>query len=132
MTTSGRDSLDPFLKTSFSSFVHYFSGIITYEDVNNHKPSPEGYKLALELSKKSFKNCIAIEDSSIGVKAAKAANLNCLLTLPPWSRDAQAISRQANACVNGLGNSKNPSKIIYGKKLNSNYVDVEYLSDILN
>ncbi len=132
VTTSGRDSLEPFLRTSLSSHLKYFSGIITYEDVSKHKPFPDAYQLALQLSKKSAGNCIAIEDSSIGVKAAKAANINCLLTLPPWAHSIQSINRNANACVNSLGNVDKPSKLIYGKKLISNNVDFNYLSNIIN
>ena len=132
VTTSGRDSLEPFLKTSLSSHLNCFSGIVTYEDVSKHKPSPDAYKLALQLSKKSVVNCIAIEDSLIGVEAAKAAKLNCLLTLPPWAASDKNISTKANACVNSLGNASNPAKVVYGKKLISNNVDLSYLTKIIN
>ena len=132
VTTSGRDSLDPFLKTTLSSHVNYFSGVITYEDVTRHKPFPDAYELALKLSKKSQFNCIAIEDSMIGVEAAKAANLNCLLILPPWTSSNQKITRKANACLNSLGNFDNPSELIYGKNLISNHVDYDYLTKIIN
>ena len=77
-------------------------------------------------------NCIAIEDSMIGLEAARAANLNCLLTLPPWSNSYKKYSRKANACVNSLGNDNNPSKLIYGKELNANNIDFEYLTNIIN
>ncbi len=132
VTTSGRNSLEPFLKKSLSSHLNYFSGFITYEDVSRHKPFPDAYKLAIKLSKKSQYNCIAIEDSKIGVDAAKAANLNCLLILPPWTSSNQKITKKANACLNCLGNSDNPSKLIYGKKLISNHVDFDYLTNIIN
>ncbi len=132
VTTSGRGSLEPFLNTTLSSRLHSFSEIITNEDVKKHKPFPDAYNLAIELSKKSHFNCLAIEDSMIGVEAAKSANLNCLLTLPPWSSSIQNISKKANACVNSLGNSINPSKVIYGKKLTSNMVDLSYLTQIIN
>ena len=132
VTTSGKDSLEPFLKTSLSSHKNFFSGIITYEDVSKHKPYPDAYKLALQLSKKSEVNCLAIEDSMIGVESAKAANLNCLLTLPPWSSSNQNISKKANACVNSIGSINNPSKLIYGKELITNNVDYEYLTAIIN
>ncbi len=132
VTTSGRDSLEPFLKTSLSSYISNFSGIITYEDVSNHKPFPDAYQRALQLSKKSSLNCIAIEDSMIGVEAAKAANISCLLTLPPWASSNQVFSRKANACVDSLGNDNKPSKLIYGKKLSSQNVDYEYLTNIIN
>ena len=132
VTTSGRDSLDPFLKSSLSAYVHVFSGMITYEDVTKHKPFPDAYKLALQLSNKSEINCLAIEDSMIGVEAAKAANLNCLMTLPPWSSSNKYITKKANACVTSLGNNNKPSKIIYGKALISNLVDFEYLTALIN
>ncbi len=132
VTTSGRDSLEPFLNTSLSTHLKYFSGIITYEDVSKHKPFPDAYQRALHLSKKSEVNCIAIEDSTIGVESAKAAKLNCLLTLPPWNSSIDNITKKANACVDSLGTYENPSKLIYGKKLINNIVDFQYLSNIIN
>ena len=132
VTTSGRESLEPFLKASMSTHLNYFSGIITYEDVTKHKPFPDAYRRALRLSKKSEVNCIAIEDSMIGVEAAKAAKLNCLLTLPTWECSLDNITRKANACVNSLGTSAKPSQLIYGKELISNIVDFEYLTNIIN
>ena len=132
VTTSGRDSLEPFLSSTLSSHFKFFSGAITYEDVTNHKPCPDAYQLAIKLSNQSNANCIAIEDSKIGVESAKAANLNCLLTLPPWTSSSKNFTRKANACVNCLGNVNNPSILIYGKELINNYVDFEYLSDIIN
>ena len=132
VTTSGRDSLDPFLNTSLRSHLIYFSGIITYEDVKKHKPYPDAYQLALKLSRKSEVNCIAIEDSTIGVEAAKSANLNCLLTLPPWTSSTKKITRKANACVNSIGSEDSPSKLIYGQDLISSKVDYQYLTNIIN
>tara|TARA_Y100001968_G_scaffold331795_1_gene387712 strand:+ start:2654 stop:3400 length:747 start_codon:yes stop_codon:yes gene_type:complete len=132
VTTSGRESLEPFLHTSLHSHIKYFSHIITYEDVSNHKPFPDAYNLAVKLSKKSSKNCIAIEDSVIGVDAVKNANLKCLMTLPPWSIYFQNINKKADACVDCLGNHNNNSKLIYGKPLISNIVDLAYLSYIIN
>ena len=132
VTTSGRDSLEPFLTTSLQSHLTCFSRTITYEDVINHKPFPDAYNLAIKLSKKSHINCIAIEDSIIGVEAAKAAKLNCLLTLPPWASAVQNISNKANACVDSLGNDNNDSRLIYGKPLINNNVDFEYLTNIIN
>ena len=132
VTTSGRESLNPFLKTSLYSHIKFFSHIITYEDVINHKPSPDAYNLATKLSKQPKQNCIVIEDSSIGVEAAKAANLKCLMTLPPWSTSYKKINKKADACVDSLGNSNNQSKLIFGKPLINNIVDLPYLRQIIN
>ncbi len=132
VTTSGRESLEPFLKTSMQSYRDYFSGIITYEDVNKHKPFPDAYNLAVKLSKKSHVNCIAIEDSKIGVEAAKLANIHCLLTLPPWTSNYKSLTKQANACVDSIGDMNKHSKVIYGKPLITNNVDFNYLKNIIN
>ena len=132
VTTSGRESLEPILNTSLNSHLNMFSKIITYEDVSNHKPFPDAYNLAVELSNCSNSNCLAIEDSSNGVEAAKAANVNCLLTLPPWPSTFQNISNNANACVDSLGNDMNHSKVIYGNPLISKNVDFAYLTNIIN
>ena len=132
VTTSGRESLDPFLQTSLNSHLKFFSQIITYEDVINHKPFPDAYNLAKNLSKQSNENCIVIEDSSIGVEAAKAANLKCLMTLPPWSTSFKRINKKADACVDSLGNRQRHSTLVFGKPLSTNFVDLAYLRQIIN
>jgi len=132
VTTSGRESLEPFLRTSLNSYLKFFSKSITYEDVSKHKPYPDAYKLAIKLSNQSPSNCIAIEDSRIGVMSAKAANLKCLLTLPPWTNTINNIHIEADACVDSLGNKSNNSKLIYGKPLITKHVDFAYLTKIIN
>jgi len=132
VTTSGRESLDPFLDSSLHSHSKYFSKIITYEDVSRHKPFPDAYNFALEFTKASISNCIAIEDSNIGVEAAKAAKLNCLLTLAPWITSYKKITKKANAAVDSLGDSNKHSKLIYGKELSNNFVNLNYLNKIIN
>ena len=132
VTTSGRESLDPFLQSSMQSHLKFFKQVITYEDVRNHKPYPDAYNLALKLSKKLNENCIVIEDSRIGIESAKAANLKCLMTLPPWSTSFQNITKRADACVDSLGDFNNHSNIIYGKPLINKHVDLAYLTNIIN
>ena len=132
VTTSGRESLDPFLQTSLYSHKKFFSQIISYEDVINHKPFPDAYKLAKKLSKQSNQNCIVIEDSCIGLEAAKAANLKCLITLPPWSKSIKKINKNADACVDSLGSKEKQSKLFFGKPLINNIVDLAYLKQIIN
>ena len=132
VTTSGRDSIEPFLQTALNKHRNCFSRIITYEDVVNHKPHPDAYNLATELSEKAHSNIIVIEDSKIGVEAAKSAKLNCLLTLPTWLSDNHNISKKANACVDTLGDFNVTTKLIYGKPLINNYVDLSYLTTIIN
>lgn len=63
-----------------------FDAIVFGQEVAESKPSPQIYQLAAEKLQVSPKDCIAIEDSPSGVKAAKAAGMRCLAvtnTHPP-------------------------------------------------
>jgi HAD superfamily hydrolase (TIGR01509 family) len=52
---------------------HYFKGLITVDDVLNHKPHPEPYEKAATLLQLPATHCLALEDSISGVQSAKAA-----------------------------------------------------------
>lgn len=56
----------------------YFSCIISGHEVSESKPSPQVYLLAAEKLMAEPNDCIVIEDSPLGVKAAKAAGMRCL------------------------------------------------------
>ncbi|MDR2203427.1 MAG: HAD family phosphatase [Nitrososphaerota archaeon] len=56
----------------------YFQSIVTAEDVTQSKPHPEIFlKCAQQLNTTPLK-CIVIEDSLVGVKAAKTAGMHCI------------------------------------------------------
>lgn len=56
----------------------YFSHIVSGEDFPNSKPHPAIFMHAASLSIAPRENCIVIEDSTNGVKAAKAADIFCV------------------------------------------------------
>ena len=60
------------------SLHQYFSHIVSGEDFPQSKPNPAIFLHAASLSVAPKENCIVIEDSTNGVKAAKAANLFCV------------------------------------------------------
>ena len=55
-----------------------FDCVISGRQVSESKPSPQIYLLAAEKLGVDPGNCIVIEDSPFGVKAAKAAGMRCL------------------------------------------------------
>ncbi len=64
---------------------NHFQGIVAAEDVNEGKPNPEIYNKALDLLNQAAKDgsivpsdCLAIEDSREGIRAAHGARLKCL------------------------------------------------------
>lgn len=56
----------------------YFMHIVSGEDFPKSKPHPAIFLHAVELSKSPAENCVVIEDSTNGIKAAKAAGIYCI------------------------------------------------------
>jgi beta-phosphoglucomutase family hydrolase len=58
--------------------THVFNRVITAEDIERSKPDPEIFlKAAIELGVKPSQ-CLVIEDSKLGVDAAKRAGMKCM------------------------------------------------------
>ncbi len=55
-----------------------FHAIVSGRDVNEGKPSPQGFLLASQKLGVEPKNCVVIEDAIAGVTAAKSAGMRCL------------------------------------------------------
>ena len=79
VTTASREAVDELL--SFHQIQHLFDGIVCGDDVNQHKPAPECYERAMEMSRSNPSQCLVLEDSDAGVQAAKTANLTVLRLL---------------------------------------------------
>ncbi len=56
----------------------YFTHIVSGEDFPDSKPHPAIFEFAAGLSIAPKENCIVIEDSTNGIRAAKAAGLFCV------------------------------------------------------
>lgn len=56
----------------------YFTHIVSGEDFPKSKPHPAIFQHAAFLAQTSVENCIVIEDSTNGIKAAKAAGIYCI------------------------------------------------------
>jgi beta-phosphoglucomutase len=81
---SSRDEIEPVLESSRLGRV--VSVVIAAEDVVQGKPHPEGYRRALHALGVEPPDAVAVEDSDVGVAAAKAAGIYCVAvttTMPP-------------------------------------------------
>lgn len=58
-----------------AGLIHFFKGVVTADDVAQHKPFPDCYLKATEILGLQPEECVGIEDSISGIKAAKAAGL---------------------------------------------------------
>ncbi|RJS82417.1 HAD family phosphatase [Methanophagales archaeon] len=75
-TTSTRDSVSKFIR---KFRLHgYFTLILAREDVCSRKPDPDIYIKARDKLGYSTEEIIVVEDTEIGVSAAKSAGLTCV------------------------------------------------------
>jgi HAD superfamily hydrolase (TIGR01509 family) len=70
------EQLLPFLAAG--ELQSYFKIVVTSDDVKQTKPDPEGYLSVAEQLGVNPQNCLAIEDTPVGIRAAKAANMHVL------------------------------------------------------
>lgn len=85
----------------------YFSVIIGGDDVEEYKPSPEGYLLAIDKLNQLHpglflqpSQCLAIENTSMGISAAKNAGIQVVGVANSYP--LHMLQRQSNWCVDHL------------------------------
>jgi beta-phosphoglucomutase-like phosphatase (HAD superfamily) len=66
--------------------LELFAVIGTGDQVRHKKPAPDVYEFVLRKLTRSAGDCVAIEDSANGLKAAKTAGLFTLVTPSYWTR----------------------------------------------
>jgi len=66
------------IKLARSGIDNYFSQVVTSSDVAHPKPAPDLYLLAAERLGIPPRECVALEDSEYGVRAASAAGLRVI------------------------------------------------------
>lgn len=82
------------------NFHKYFDSILSGESVQNNKPAPDIYLKSVEKIGIDPIECVALEDSSIGINAAKNAGLETwALNYPGYSSDQS----KADYVFNGFG-----------------------------
>lgn len=97
-TSSGKDSTLQILKKA--DIENIFQVIVTAEDYAEKKPDPESYLLTAKKLNIPPEECVVIEDSSVGVQAAKAANMKCI-AIPNKYTQNQNLST-ADLIVNSI------------------------------
>jgi HAD superfamily hydrolase (TIGR01509 family) len=85
-TTSHLDEATKVLETL--ELNNLFDFIATRDKVKNSKPDPEIYKLVISKLKVKAEECLAIEDSMTGIKAALAAKVNCIAATNDYTIEA--------------------------------------------
>ena len=130
VTSSGAPSVQALLDQAKGT-LPMFDGVVTSDDVATGEPSPDGYRLELKRSVCAPSCGLAMEDSAVGLKAATAAGLPCLLTPSPWDRELGDASHLATAVLNHLGDQNNPSRLQAGPPCLDGMVTLNYMQSLM-
>ena len=132
VTSSGQASVLALLESFPSELRGIFQGMVTADDVDRHKPHPEPYRLALELSQSDRAAVVVFEDSTPGLQSARAADLCCVLTPSPWDRELENSQHHASAVIDQLGEVDQQARIFSGPPCAGGLVTLEYLELLLS
>lgn len=102
VTTSQRPVAEQVLRQTLGAdLAAGFRVVICGSDVRAKKPDPESYLLALQRLGVAAGQAVAVEDSAVGLRSARAAGLRCVITESLYTRN-QDFSGAALA-VSDLG-----------------------------
>ena len=104
--------------------------VICGEEVACKKPAPDIYLRAADCLGLRPEECVAIEDSAMGLAAATAAGIKTVITVNENTRDEDF--GRAEIVVETLGGPEEPSVIISGPVIRGNFVtlkDLQHLFD---
>ena len=107
----------------------WFDAIVTSDIITDKKPSPSVYQFTLARLGLSPRNCIAIEDTTNGNRAALACGITTVITIHEFTIDNDFTG--ANLVVDQLGDPDRPFRIIAGDAHGKNIVDVDLLQRML-
>ena len=102
VTTSKRTDFDLIHRSR--SIVKYMEFVLTVEDYEKEKPSPEPYLSALKRFGAAPSEAMVVEDSEQGLKAAQAAGIECIIIRNHFFADAHdfAGARRVIASIREL------------------------------
>ncbi len=75
-TMSGRKVVDKILPEK--RITTYFDVVVSVDEIVNPKPDPEVFRVSAKKLGVDPKDCVVVEDSVFGVRAAKAAEMKCI------------------------------------------------------
>jgi HAD superfamily hydrolase (TIGR01509 family) len=130
VTNASRASLKPFLEHILEPGLRdHVDVIVSGEEVDRKKPAPDLYHLALRRLKRRSDECIALEDSAMGLAAAREAGIPVVVTVNADTRDQDFPG--ALLVADQLGEPGAPCRVLQGGVRDVEYVDVPLLRRLL-
>lgn len=130
VTNASQRSLKPFLEhTLGEELLDEVTEVVSGEQVAHKKPSPDLYLEALRRLQLRADECIAIEDSEMGMRAARDAGITTLITLNDDTRGHDFSD--ANMVVSQLGECVEPIEVVKGEAQGQVCVTLDMLRSLL-
>jgi len=129
VTSASRATLKPILRHSLGAeLVRQFDVLVCGEDVAHKKPAPDLYLLALARLDLAPRQCVAIEDSEMGLAAATTAGIATVVTTN--DNTVHEDFAHAQLVLDTLGEPGSPSAVLHGR-LDGDWVTVKTLRKLL-
>lgn len=129
-TTSALDNVITLLQhTLGDDSPGWFEVIAAGDMVPAKKPAPDIYNYVLQQMNLLAQDCLAIEDSEPGLRAAQQAGIKTVITLNNYTKNHAFTA--AILVLNHLGEPDQPFTVLAGNSGNSRYVDIELLNALL-
>lgn len=126
VTNASLRTLDPVLKYTIGpELAAEVAVIASGEEVKNKKPAPDLYRLAMQRLGISSEECVALEDSEMGLEAAAAAGIAAVVTVN--SDTAAQDFTEAALVVTSLGEPGAPTQVLKGRLSGSGWVTIDTL-----
>lgn len=126
VTNASRKTLEPVLLYSLGpEMLAEISVIACGEEVKNKKPAPDIYQLAIQRLGLKAAECVALEDSEMGLEAATAAGAKAVVTVN--SDTLEQDFSEAALVVSSLGEPGAPTRVLKGELMGHGWVTIDAL-----
>ncbi len=113
-TMSSRKVVDKLLPAK--RITAYFDVVVSADEVAYPKPDPEVFLIAAKKLGVTPEDCVVVEDSVFGVRAAKAANMKCV-AVPSGAYSKEELEQeQPDLMIDSLLEKERILKFVFGSK----------------
>lgn len=130
-TTSALENVLPLLEQALEpGSAEWFEVIAAGDIVAAKKPAPDIYEYALRQMQLDPTDCVAIEDSQQGLRAARGAGLPTIVTCNDYTRNHNF--QDATLVVSTLGDVDNPFTVYQGDAQDAQFVDLALINAMMD
>jgi len=107
-TTGSRGWVDGLLAALFAGVT--FDAVVTGDEVDERKPDPEAFVVALERLGVDAAHAVAVEDSAEGLRSAKGGGLATVVVVNGYTEDHDLAA--AELVLDGFGRPGEPARVL--------------------